>query len=173
MRPRADEVLRSVIWTYDTYLAPQVEEPLARSLSLTVGNLLRHVLVRVEREGAILFEDNRALRELLDSIRAFLRSPAAVDAAVGGPDLLDEIDGVLAGEYHGPDVYPSLALLAEEAADLRGAADRALRALRAARPALGDDEDYRATRAAIRVYLRDHLLREMPLVAEAFTGDRR
>ena len=68
MRPRADEVLTSVIATIDEYIAPDLTSPFAKSLVLTVKNLLNHVKLRVEREGPALFEDNRELSMPLTQI---------------------------------------------------------------------------------------------------------
>ncbi len=173
MRPTADEVLKSVIWTFDTYIAPEVEEPFAQSLTLTVSNLLRHVLVRMEREGPALFEDNREIRAVLEAILELGRSVPASGSVSLPEELVDEIEAALARSYHGVEEYPTLAMLTAEATDLRWALDHALRALQKAEPEFAGDSGYQRVRVRIREYLAHQLGRQLPWIVEAFVGERR
>jgi hypothetical protein len=169
MRPRADEILRSVVATFDEYVAPDVNDPFAKSLALTMSNLMRNVALRIDQEGQALFDDNRQLREVLADVRSYL------EASPGGrfDPQAKEISDALTREHYGPGVYPSLALVTDEATDLRWALQHAIRALESARPELGEQQEYRALREEIRRYLRASLEREMAFIVPAFTGERR
>jgi hypothetical protein len=173
MRPTAAEVLRAAIWSYDTYIQPEVREPFARSLSLTVGNLLRHVLARLEHEGQLLFEDNRELTGVLLGVREFVER---LDPAGTTPELSvlsGAIDDALHKEFWRADDYPALHLVVERACSLRAVLDDAIRALQAARDTLGARDDYRALRERIRSYLRHQLERQATWDTEALVGERR
>jgi hypothetical protein len=169
MRPRADEMLRSVIATFDEYVAPDVSDPFAKSLALTISNLMRNVALRIDQEGQSLFDDNREVRAVLEGVHSYF------ETAVGGrfDAQAKEIADALTREHYGPGVYPSLALVTEEATDLRWALQHAIRALESARPDLGAQPDYQELRRGIRRYLRASLEREMPFIVPAFTGERR
>jgi hypothetical protein len=173
MKPTAADVLRSAIWSYDTYIQPEVREPFAQSLSLTVGNLLRHVLARVEREGQLLFEDNRELTEVLLAVRRFAASldPARRTAALDA--LPAAVDEALSREFWKDGEYPALHLVVERACCLRSVLDDAIRALQSVRDTLGDRDDYRDLRDRIRVYLRHQLERQATWDTEALVGERR
>ena len=174
MRPTASEVLQSVIATYDEYIVPEVNEPFARSLALTTSNLLRHVLLRLEREGRALAEDNEELRELLTVLVAFMEDPAS--RARGGADFTTAAEAIRAAVAN-PSAdgggYRSLDQLAEEATRLRGALSTGLQVLVDVRDAVGNDESYRQLRNRVRRYLAHQLQRESQWIAEAFTGERR
>jgi len=152
VRPRADEVLDSVIWTFDTYIAPEVHEPYASSRTLTLAQLLRHVRARIRGEGDALWEDNRELRQLLAELQGGL-----------APALSADVAQTLSASLRPPDVYPSLLRLTEEATALRGALDRILRAL----------PDDAPERQRIRSYLGAQLTRQQPWLVDAFDGPRR
>ncbi len=168
MRPRTDEILRSLLWTFDEWIEPETTTPFARSLALTMGNLMRHVILRVELEGDLLFEDNRELRQLLARIAGYAQGEDRGLAALG-----DRISGALAARYWGGDVYPSVARLVEEATALRWALTDAIRELQARRARLGESQDYRDVRRDIRDYLGRQLDREGKMIEPAFVGERR
>jgi len=169
MRPRADEVLHSVIATFDEYVAPDVTEPFAKSLTLTLSNLMRNVALRIEHEGQALFDDNQQLREVLDHVRGYVEASATSRFDSVAKEIADALERV----HVGPGVYPSLELMTDEATDLRWALQHSIRALEAARPEFGEAPEYKELRVRIRRYLRASLEREMGLVVPAFTGERR
>lgn len=171
MRPRTDEILKSLLWTFDEWIVPDVTTPYAKSLTLTMGNLLRHVILRVELEGDLLFEDNRDLRAVLGEVGGFIEGLKPVPDGLSGTGA--EIAAALGQEYHGGDVYPSVARLVEEATALRWVLVHAIDALQGARDALSDDSAYLAARQAIRDYLGRQLDREGTMIEPAFTADRR
>jgi len=170
MRPRTDEILKSLLWTFEEYIAPETTSPYAQSLALTMKNLLRHVLLRVQLEGDLLFADNRELRALLERIVRFIANRQQPDKFA---DVRAEIQVVLGKTYYGADVYPSVARLVDEATDLRWALTHAITALQAARSVLGDEPEYQALRQAIRDYLGHQLEREGRMIEPAFIDQRR
>jgi len=160
MRPRADEVLHSAIWSYDTYVVPEVEEPFAKSIALTVGNLLRHVNARLEHEGQAIFDDITEMRACLAATRSFVAEiPPGRDHGTL-PSLSDRID-------------QSLLLITNEALALRGILDEVIRALQASRKALGDSSTYGGLRRQIRRCLRHQLERQKVWDSDALSGERR
>lgn len=171
MRPRTDEILKSVLWTFDEWIVPDVTTPYAKSQTLTMGNLMRHVILRVELEGDLLFEDNRDLRDVL------ARSGEYIDGLEPGSDALrkagSEITEALAKSFHGGDVYPSVARLIEEATALRWALSHAIETLQGVRDTLAGDAAYTQARQSIRDYLGRQLDREGQMIEPAFTADRR
>ncbi len=173
MRPRADEVLTSVIATFDEYLKPELTSPFAKSLALTVKNLLNHVKLRIEREGPALFEDNRDLRALLSRIYDHLLIWEQTGESKGFKEIEVEIKGVLKQTFYGPLDYPTLVALTEEATALRWALTHAIQALQENRETLKEDATYRELRQRIRDYLSLQLKRESMWIDDAFQGDRR
>ncbi len=173
MRPRADEVLKSALWTFDEYIAPEVTEPFAKSLTFTVGNLMRNVLARIEHEGQALFDDNRETRAVLDEIRTWIENtPAAAERS----DLVVVAQGITEEQgqrYWTPDEYPSLAKVTEESLALRALLVAAIAALQAAKQDLGADAGYLATRRSIRRCIKHQLEREAVWSTEALEGPRR
>jgi hypothetical protein len=169
MRPRADEVLQSIIWTYDEHILPNVQGDFPKSLALTVSNLLRHVALRMEHEAPALIEDNAEVREVLREVAAYANTlkPA--------PDSLQALLPKLAaaGEAKAVNGYLSLNDLVVEADALRTLLDDALKALQEHRDALAGDARYQALRDRIRTYLDHQIKRQSIWIREAFTVDRR
>lgn len=99
LRPTADEVFANVIASLDDIIKPEVTDPYASSIVLTVSNLMRHLRVRAAQEPEALWYDNRDLRGLLAELG--VEAPPDPDAAQ----------------------YPSLARLVDEALALRAALD--------------------------------------------------
>ena len=83
--PDVDDLLASILDTFERYVAPAVDDEYAASLCLTIGQLLRSVRARVAQEGDALAADNAELRALLGELRP------DVDAATVG-----QIDAALA-----------------------------------------------------------------------------
>lgn len=169
MRPRADEVMDSIIWTFDQHVLPAVEGALPKSLALTMSNLLRHVRIRMEQEAPALLADNADLREVLGSIASFIERQSP------GPQSLAALSESLTHASLTRDSadYQSLNVISAQAQQLRGVLDDALRALQEAREALGDTAEYQALRSQIREYLARQLERESAWIKDAFTNARR
>ena len=171
MRPRADEIIDSVVKTFEQYVVPEVEDPYAKSLSLTMANLMRLVKQQIEHEGPLLYADIEDLRSTLTEVRAYLGSQTELGERFAVQ--IADLDRVLAEPSFLPDVYPTLAAVGREVDRLKWALQHALIALDRARPDLGDAADYQAIRTRVRQYLRRSIEREGQLVLPAFTGERR
>jgi hypothetical protein len=155
IRPNADDVLATVIETFDHEIAPHVHDEYAASLCLTVSQLLRSVRARVAHEGTALSEDNRELRELLFSLRGDVPARVAhhIDLALDLAPADQPVDG-----------YRSVVQLQAEAVVLRAALVEVIEAV---------PEGDQPTHGSIRSYLRRQLERQRPWLVDAFTGPRR
>jgi hypothetical protein len=151
MYPDTDDVIASIIDTFDRYIAPQVDDEYAASLCLTVSQLLRSVRVRVQQEGQALYADNAELRLLLGTLRTEVPAPEVevIDAACRPAEG--------AG-------YLSVRRLREDAIRLREALVACIEAI--------PDRDHPG-RVAVRGYLQEQLQRQQPWLVDAFTGPRR
>jgi hypothetical protein len=145
--------MKSVMWTYEQWLAPNIDDPYAKSLSITTGLLMEHVAARIESEGQALWDDNRDLRSVLIAI-----SPAV-------PNVSAEIEEVLARRFVGEGEYPSVDKLVDEAESLR-------RVLTHSIDALWEHED-QCAHALVREYLSRQLMREARWMADVFVGKPR
>ncbi|MBT4161438.1 MAG: hypothetical protein HOC70_14385 [Gammaproteobacteria bacterium] len=164
MYPRTTDIMKSIQWTFEEYIVPEMTSPYAKSMVLTLGNLMRHATLRVDLEGKALFDDNLELRHLLADIREYLDRQ---DRPIA------EIKTALAMQLIEPGAYPETTLLIEEAKNLRSALSAAILSLHDLRESQGDNPDYQATRAAVRTYLGNQLAREGAMIEPAFTVARR
>lgn len=118
MRPRVDELLPAIRWTFEHRVVPSLDDPLAQSYARTISVLLEQVQARLRYEGATLDADNRDLRALLDSLRESVDSP-----------LREEIESALERPGHDEAEYRDVRALVDEAARLRSVLNRAIRQL--------------------------------------------
>lgn len=159
MRPRADEIVHSIAWTFDKYIAPDLSAPFSKSLALSIGYLLRNVAQRIRQEGPALWADNREIRDPLRSVQALVQNTPAARTQPALALLVQEIQSALSKEYRGPDDYPTLESLADEATALRWPLAHAIGALQK-HPALFKPAEYQRVRDEIRTYLKHQLERE-------------
>ena len=162
LRPRSDEILASVLWSFEEFIVPELSDPYAVSVGHTITNLLRHLALRVELEPPALFACNAELRELLVDVAGYAR-------AAGLTELAEDLETTLAAATP-PSVYPSISRLTDDALALRAALDRAIRALQAAP---SESEEYLELRARIRDWIGRALAREAEWIVPAFSGIRR
>ena len=150
MYPDVDDLLASILDTFERHIAPEVRDEYAASLSLTVAELLRSVRVRVALEGEALWTDNAELAALLSELRPQVPGEVAeiIDAA-----LAVTIDG-----------YPSVPRLRAQAVPLRAALVACIEAL---------PDPAHPGRVATRTYLSHQLQRQQPWLISAFVGPRR
>lgn len=158
----ATDLLRVIDATLVSKVEPSLGDVNGRSALATVRHLLNFVRVRIEREGAMLIEDDAALRALLSQVADYHR--AAGDAAAA-----HEITAALEAAPTA-DASASLDDLTAEARALREALHGALARLQGLRGERGDDPAYREIRAAIRAHIVRQIEAEGELVAPAFFG---
>jgi hypothetical protein len=162
LRPRSDEIIASVLWSFEEFIVPELSDPYAISVGHTITNLLRHLALRVELEPPALFAGNAELRDLLADIVGYAR-------AAGLPELVAELENTFAAAAPASD-YPSVSQLSDDALALRAALDRSIRALQAAP---SESADYARLRARIREWIGRALAREAEWIVPAFSGIRR
>lgn len=171
MKPSTADVIDSIIWSLDTYVAPEVEAPFARSVLLTVGNLLRHVKLRVQLEPAVLSEDNADLVTVLQHAVSQLEADSELQSALSQP--LESIATTLNQTPKHTELPRSAEQLSDDSDALRQALDDLIRVLAALAPQLQARPSYSEIRQQIRSYLARQLKREGSLITPAFTGGRR
>jgi hypothetical protein len=159
MRPRADEIVHSIAWTFDRYIATDLSDPFSKSLALSIGYLLRSVEQRIQHEGPALWACNREIRDALRSVRTVIESTPGACSEPAFASLSKEIEAALGKEYRGTDDYPTLESLTDEATELRWPLVHAIEALQK-NPSLFDASDYQRVRDEIRTYLKHQLERE-------------
>ena len=173
MRPRADEVLNSVIWSFDTYITPELEEPFNHSLALTIGNMLRNVLERIESEGQSLFDSNRELESVLLTAKNYINKNTDASKNNDLKILPARIEEAIEKQFWTEEEYPSLERVTEKATLLRASLVEVIEGLQNAKNDLGEDEEYKELRVQIRHYLKNQLAREAKWSTEALQGLRR
>tara|TARA_B100001750_G_C15447557_1_gene567071 strand:- start:121 stop:642 length:522 start_codon:yes stop_codon:yes gene_type:complete len=173
MRPRADEVLNSVIWSFDTYITPELEEPFNHSLALTIGNMLRNVLERIESEGQSLFDSNRELESVLLTAKNYINKNTDASKNNELKILPARIEEAIEKQFWTEEEYPSLERVTEKATLLRASLVEVIEGLQNAKNDLGEDEEYKELRVQIRHYLKNQLAREAKWSTEALQGLRR
>ena len=152
MRPRADEVLNSVIWSFDTYITPELEEPFNHSLALTIGNMLRNVLERIESEGQSLFDSNRELESVLLTAKNYINKNTDASKNNELKILPARIEEAIEKQFWTEEEYPSLERVTEKATLLRASLVEVIEGLQNAKNDLGEDEEYKELRVQIRHY---------------------
>ena len=171
MKPTTADIIDSIIWSLDTYVAPEVQAPFASSVLLTVGNLLRHVKLRAQQEVGLLAEDNADLVAVLAGcVKSLAADPALGESLQSSLSVVSTTLEQQPGEASSSD---SVEHLSDVSDVLRQVLDDLIRALGAVAPALQSHEHYVETRQRIRDYLARQLKREGSLITPAFTGGRR
>ena len=163
MRPTADEVLDTVLWTFEQQILPNVAPGLPNSLALTTLSLLRQVQLRLRLEAKALWEDNQDLRVLLAAIAGY------GDSAPGLDDLAQAIRGESAQAARTG--FCGLAEMSQEAEQLRWILSRAMERLHEARSAHRREPAYVALCGRMVEYLHRQIAREAAWIEPAFVGE--
>jgi hypothetical protein len=159
--PTSVDVLRCVERTLQTVIEPALTGVAERSAAATIGHLLRHVALRIEREGAMLFTEIAKLRPLLADAESSLPADAESER------VRDSIAAALArhADYKG---YRDVASLAEEVSALRQSACDALLSMQQhQKPLTGS---MKAAYEALRRYIAWELEQEAQIIDPAFEG---
>ena len=164
--PSAQQELECVLHSLKKQVVPVVYGTEAESPVATLTHILRHVNLRIEFEGQILFEDIATLRKLLPELRAYLLSLAG---SAGAREQAAAIERALAAEYCDAGTYRSLALIGTEALALRECLYDGLKLLQAV-PAERRDDRYKAMRESIRRCVIWQTEQERRLIEPAFFG---
>jgi len=163
LRPRSDEILASILESFEEIVMPELTDDYAVSAGHTIVNLLRHLQLRVELERPALVAEIDALEPLLADVVAFVDARAGT----GGLEPLAPCTG-------GPDVRTCTnSELVQRVGELRASLDTALRLLQQARDALGGDAEYVVLRDRIRRRVLEQIDTEATWITPAFRGIRR
>jgi hypothetical protein len=169
--PTAVDILYSIEKSLANVVVPALTTTAERSCVATISHMLRHVSLRIEREGQNCLDDIAAMETLLESISAFclqLHTTAANACAATITAALDR-------PARDPLVYPTLEALSAEASELRLALQTGLDFLIAIRERESSRQGYQQLRQFIREYLAAEIEREALLIHPAFEnrGPRR
>jgi hypothetical protein len=149
MRPSSVEMVQSIEHSFETYVVPELEHPLATSAAAGIKNLLRHLTVRIEA--------------------ASLRSNSGALANPALASLVGQLEAAATRQYREPGEFPSLASLAEENADLKEVVDRAVRDLYTHKKAISTAECEHLS-GLIREQLHQQMEREIACFDTSYTG---
>ena len=168
LNPTPTQILRNIETTLVEVVAPAITATAARSALATIGHLLRHVILYIERGGQILSDDMADAYALLDRLSAYY--------AKDGDDIqLCRIADAVERAGPQPAVYLSFDAMAKGATILRQAVQDALIHLQEQRDGRVGDPSYDAIRQDVRDYLARQLAAEAALIHPAFAdkGPRR
>lgn len=161
--PSASDIVQVIEATIVRSVEPYITDTRGLSATATIKHLLRNVVVRLEKEGAILLEDMDRQRALIGQIADYLiragdegNGRAVRDALTAIPDR--------------PVGYPTLDALSDIGVALRNQFHHALKALQALRETHADDGTYIELRAAVRAHIEWQVAEETTLIAPAFFG---
>lgn len=169
LRPRSDEILTSVLASFEEVIVPELQDAYAVSMGHTIVNLLRHLSLRVQLEGPALYEGNRELRSVLADVRAVARRSTLPEVR----GLVPVVSDALESTSRDPEGYPSVVELTEDAVVLGTCLDDCVRVLQWAARSEGADVEQTRVRRRIRDCLAAQLARESTWVEPAFRGSRR
>jgi hypothetical protein len=114
--PTAVDVLRCAERTLETIIVPTLPGVGERSAAATIGHMLRHVALRIEREGQMLYDEIGVLRPLLAQVETYLGTTANDDRKAA--QLRADFAALLERRF-AADGYRGVASLAEEVSSLR------------------------------------------------------
>jgi hypothetical protein len=114
--PTSIDILRCIERTLETVIAPVLTKTGERSAAATIGHLLRHVALRLEHEGPILYDEIAVLRALLLKADAYFKALSA--GATEAASVKASVAALLARPTE-PSGYRSIASLADEVSALR------------------------------------------------------
>ena len=118
MRPFPDEILRSMQYSLQTYVIPNVNDKWGSYVAKVMKKMLLHLELRWKLEGPLLLEDIADLRTLLASLRTSL-STAAFERDDDAKKLVVRIDATLADTRELPTGYVSVESLTQVSEALR------------------------------------------------------
>ena len=166
MKPSASHLIEAARLALQEHVAPDVRNELAASAVRSITMILKHLAVRSDQEGEILWAENRALKHVLlrcaDTLSAMDQPP--------NPQLADRIEDELSTSRVAALEYPSIALLDEENAALRLLLDDLLNSILSALRDHPEREVLQLMRGQIRAHLDAQILRERVLYFPVFTG---
>lgn len=170
MRPSATQIINGIKWSFETQIAPRLDDKQSQSTARSILSLLDHLYVRVASEGQLLSEDNQDKKALFRELLNVLEPTRAATVAAGLAAALTDMNEKLVKEYRTATAYPTVASLTEESEDLKRTLIRTIHALQTHKGDL-PPRIYAQADQAIRDQLTRQLDRENALVLP-FAGKR-
>ena len=156
--PTVGETVRCIRDSLADVIAPQLSTQSLRSSMGSTLALLNYVECRVENEGQMLYDEIKHLRDLFAKVLVFTNQlPEAGKLAAAIRLIL--------GTNRGPDVYPSLRLLAEDIGQMR---QHVCDALLLVQSMSGTESEQ--LREEIHRYTAWQIVQEEKMMAAAFRG---
>lgn len=166
MRPFPDEILRSMQYSLQAYVIPNVNDKWGAYVAKVMKKMLLHLELRWKLEGPLLLEDIADLRAVLTSLRTALTGPVLGNENVAG-ELVARIDAVLAETGALPVGYVSIESLTTMNEALRETLVVAIGACDVLAER-GFETTLAPARDEIRAYLRREVDRDNQLVEPTF-----
>jgi hypothetical protein len=163
--PTSVDILRCVERTLETVIVPKLTGVGERSAAATIGHMLRHVALRVEKEGQILADEITVLRPLLAQVEAYLDGQPREETEAA---RLRAATAALLGTPFAKSGYRSVASLAEEVTALRQGVCNALAFVQKQMPQQAGSAS--ALHEAILRYITWEIERESQVIDPAFEG---
>src|SRR5262245_34463865 len=108
--PSASQILEVCGDTLASVVQPALTDKVAISAAQTMGHLLRHVRLRIESEGPMLFDDAAALRTLLGEVCDYLRGLEPATSR----EVAVRIEATVGRRFRAEGAYPTFESLVAE-----------------------------------------------------------
>jgi hypothetical protein len=168
MRPYPDELLRSMQFSLDTYVIPNVDDKWGRYVAKVMRRMLVHLERRWQLEGPLLLEDIADLRDVLARVGADLREAELSDTG-RVTELTASIDAALTATDGQPSGYVSVEQLTDLDEVLREALVEVIETCHLlAADAEAEADRLEPLRDRVREYLRRQVDRDNQLVEPTF-----
>lgn len=169
MRPSSREMLQSIEYSFETYVEPELEHPLATSAAAGIKNLLRHLSVRIEAEPELLYRDNHEKKSLCVELAAVLEAAQGTITNSTIVSLIKALNAASEKQYRKAEQFPTLALLADENVSLKAVVDEVIKVLHANRAAIPTTV-YEQTSRLVHDQLSRQMERETACFDNTYTG---
>ena len=166
MRPTINDILSSVLWTFERKIMPSLEGDDARSAAFTVRNLISYCINSSKFERENLLTDRAELALLLRAISDLFKNAAS---SFGEAAKITSLCALALAPVQESDDDP----LVVEVAAMTASLDAILSLLQREAGHLSGVEGYSKLRSEIRDYLTRQLDRQGAIISESFTGPRR
>lgn len=167
MRPYPDEILRSMQYSLDTYVIPNVDDKWGSYVAKVMRRMLIHLERRWQLEGPLLIEDTRDLGEVLTLMGDRLSGLEGQAAGDTSARLIHLLGDALDATAEEPTGYVSVEQLTERNERLREALVELIEGLDVLASEVGH-EQLDPLRHEIRGYLRRQTDRDKQLAEPAF-----
>lgn len=168
MQPNCIQILQSIALNLEELILPALDQPHAKSAAVAARGLLEHVILRLEKEGAALEEDNSEKRQLLAAICETIKNTAELSQISDLAELASRLSEKADLTPQSPK-YVAIDTLADENDTLKELLETAIVTLYQHHEEI-DAPTFEALRQPIRHQLRAQLDREVSFVSHDYQG---